>query len=117
LGQALGALLTGELYSHYGEKATLSLKYLMQHTQFGAGKIWDGNVDKLEAVAGISRSDAFAKLQAVLGLPGPQVTKILLDPYHPPSHIWLPLAGIGIVAAIALAIFGQRAKRWHDMNA
>jgi hypothetical protein len=31
--------------------------------------------------------------------------------------VWLPFAVIGVGAIIALAIFGQLAKRWKDMNA
>ena len=42
---------------------------------------------------------------------------LLWDKYYPQYKVWLPFAAIGVLAAIALAIFGQMAKRWKDMNA
>jgi hypothetical protein len=48
----------------------------------------------------------------------PQVaTQRLWDTYDPQYRVWLPFAAIGVAATIALAIFGQMAKRWKDMNA
>ena len=44
-------------------------------------------------------------------------TRLLWEKYHPQYHVWIPFAVIGILAAIALAIFGQMAKKWKDMNA
>ena len=44
-------------------------------------------------------------------------TKLLWEKYDPQYRVWLPFAGIGLVAIIALAIFGQMAKRWKDMDA
>jgi hypothetical protein len=44
-------------------------------------------------------------------------TQLLWDKYDPQYRTWIPFAAIGVVAAIALAIFGQLAKRWKDMNA
>src|SRR5262249_23862420 len=55
LGQGIGAAIAGWLYNNYGEKATLALKYLMQHTALGAGKSWDGHVSSLATVLGVSR--------------------------------------------------------------
>ena len=95
----------------------LALKYLYEHTPFGEGKAWDGDVDTLEGVLGVPRTEAFAKLQEVLGREGPEVTRILWETYDPQYYTWLPFAAIGVVAAIALAVFGQMAKRWSDMNA
>jgi hypothetical protein len=46
-----------------------------------------------------------------------KTTKLLWDKYDPQYHVWIPFAAIGVVAIIALAIFGQMAKRWADMNA
>ncbi len=117
LGQALGGPLTSFLYGRWGEKANLSLKYLLQHTPWGAGRNWDGSVASLEQATGVTRSDAFAKLQSVLGKSGHDVTRLLWETYHPQYYVWLPLAGIGVFAAIALAIFGRMARRWNDMNA
>ena len=117
LGVGLGSYIAGQVYGHWGEKATLALKYLMQHTPFGQGKGWDGSVGALEAASGVKRTEAFAKLQEVLGVDGVQATQLLWDTYQPQYHVWIPFAVIGVLAAIALAIFGQMAKRWKDMNA
>jgi hypothetical protein len=116
IGVAAGNWIAGYVYGHYGEKATLALKYLMTQTSFGADKVWNGSVSTLEAAAGIQRTAAFATLQEVLNIDGQQATALLWQTYHP-QLIWLPFAAIGVVAAIALAIFGQLAKRWRDMNA
>ncbi len=32
-------------------------------------------------------------------------------------HAWIPFASIGVLAAIAPAVYGKLAKRWSDMNA
>jgi MFS family permease len=117
VGVGFGSWLAGQVYGRFGEKATLALKYLMEKTPFGEGKSWDGSAKTLEAVTGIPRTEAFAKLQEVLGIDGVSATKLLWDAYHPQYKVWIPFAAIGVVAAIALAIFGQLAKRWKDMNA
>ena len=44
-------------------------------------------------------------------------TKLLWDKYNPQYKVWIPFAVIGVIATIALGIFGQMAKRWKDMNA
>jgi hypothetical protein len=44
-------------------------------------------------------------------------TRLLWDQYGPQYKVWLPFAAIGVLATIALGIFGQMAKRWADMNA
>ena len=117
VGVGFGSYMAGYVYGHFGEKATLALKYLIDKTPLGEGKAWDGSVATLEQVTGVSRTEAFTKLQEVLGIDGMQATQLLWDTYHPQYYVWLPFAAIGIVAAIALAIFGQLAKRWSDMNA
>jgi len=116
VGGACGSWLAGVVYGGYGEKAILSLKYLMQHTPFGQGKSWDGDVDTLEQATGVLRTEAFPKLMEVLNADGVEATQILWDTYQPQYHTWLPFAAIGVVAAIALYIFGRMAKRWKDMN-
>ncbi|MDR0965518.1 MAG: MFS transporter [Myxococcales bacterium] len=113
IGGFVGAKMAGFLYGHYGEKATLSLKYLAAH----ANAEWDGSLATLEAATGVARKDAFLKLQEVTGLDAVQATQMLWDTYSPHTHVWLPFVVIGVAATIALAIFGQMAKRWKDMNA
>ena len=53
----------------------------------------------------------------MLGIDGVAATRLLWDTYDPQYYVWLPFAAIGVVATIALAIYGQMAKRWKDMNA
>ncbi|MFH1998907.1 MAG: MFS transporter [Planctomycetota bacterium] len=116
IGGAFGALIAGKVYGSYGEKATLALKYLVEHAPMDAGLSWDGNADTLEQVTGIARTDAFEKLTQTLGVDGVEATRILWETYSPQYHTWIPFASIGIVAAVALYIFGVMAKRWKDMN-
>jgi MFS family permease len=117
IGGFVGSKLAGYVYGHWGEKATLALRYLAEHTPVGVGKEWDGRVATLEDALGLSRTDAVVKLQEVAGLDAQQVTQLLWETYSPQYAVWLPFAAIGVVAAIALAIFGQMAKRWSDLNA
>ncbi len=117
IGGGFGNYIAGKLYNRVGEKATLALKYLMEETPFGEGKTWDGSVHTLEQAAGVPRTEAFARLQEVLGVDGPTATRILWDAYDPQYKVWIPFAAIGVAAAIALAIYGKLAKRWSDMNA
>lgn len=117
VGVGIGSYIAGIVYGHYGEKATLALKYLAEKTEFGAGKAWDGSVATLESTLGVSRTEAFIKLQEVLGEGPVQCTRLLWETYNPQYHVWIPFASVGVLAAIALAIYGQLAKRWKDMNA
>lgn len=117
IGAGLGNYISGLAYGHFGEKAILALKFLAQHTPFGQGKNWDGSVGSLEKTLGVTRTDAFAKLKEVLGQDANACTQLLWDTYHPQYYVWIPFAVMGVIAAMALAIFGQMAKRWSDMNA
>jgi MFS family permease len=117
VGTFVGSWLAGQIYGTYGEKANLALKYLAEKTSFGLGKGWDGSMGTLEATLGVTRPEAFAKLQEVTGLDPTAATNLLWDTYSPHLHVWLPFAAIGVVAFVALAVFGQMAKRWKDMNA
>jgi len=117
VGQYLGSLLAGYVYGHYGEKAVLALRYLAEHTPFGADRGWNGNMHSLEEVLGVTRPAAMAKLQEITGLDASSATRLLWETYHPQLHVWVPFAAIGVVAAIALWGFGRRARRWSDMNA
>jgi len=51
LGQSVGAKIAAWQYGNYGEKAMLSLRYLVEKTPFVQGRSWDGDVNTLEAVA------------------------------------------------------------------
>jgi MFS family permease len=117
IGGFVGSKMAGYLYGHYGEKATLALKYLAQHTPFGQGKGWDGSIATLESTLGVTRMEAVVKLQEVTGLNAVEVTKLLWDTYSPQFYVWIPFAAIGMAAIVALVIFSQMAKRWSDMDA
>lgn len=116
IGGAIGAKLTGYLYGHYGEKATLALRYLAERTEFGAGQHWDGQIDSLEATLDIDRSGAMDKLQDVLGIDASAVTKLLWETYHPQYHFWIPILAIGLISIVGFAMFGRKPERWADMN-
>lgn len=119
IGGFTGSILAGELYGNYGDKAVLAQKYLLQHTELGEGKraLWDGTVQKLDEVLGVTRPEAMDTLQQYLGKSAPEVTQLLWDTYSPHLNVWLPFAAIGATAIVALIIFNQLAKRWKDMNA
>ncbi|MBW2732663.1 MAG: MFS transporter [Deltaproteobacteria bacterium] len=116
LGVGIGSKLAGSLYGNWGEKASLALKYLMEHTPFGRGRNWDGSMVTLEQATGIERAHAFTQMQQILQIDGVEANRLLWETYAP-YRIWYVFVAIGAVAAIALYIFGQLAKRWKDMNA
>jgi MFS family permease len=116
-GGFVGSILAGKIYNQWGEKAVLALKYIAQHTEYGKARVWDGSVASLESAMGVPRTEAFVKLQELTGLDPVQATQLLWDTYNPQYYVWIPIAAIGVAAIIALAIFGQMAKRWKDMNA
>jgi MFS family permease len=117
VGVYLGSTLAGYVYGHFGEKAVLALKYLATQTAFGVGKGWDGNVKTLETALGVKRTEAMAKLQEVTGLDPVAATRLLWDTYHPNTKVWIPFALVGVISAVALWVFGRKAKKWSDMNA
>ena len=117
LGGVAGSKLAAFLYGNYGEKATLALRYLAEHTSFKGNQNWDGSVASLETALGVSRTDAMLKLQEVLGLDATAATNLLWNTYQPQYFVWLPIVAMGVLAAAAMAVFGHRAKRWADMDA
>jgi MFS family permease len=117
VGVYIGSKVAGYVYGHYGEKAVLALRYLAEKTPFGEGKGWNGDISQLEAVLGVKRTAAMAKLTEVTGMDALTATHTLWDTYGPQYHVWIPFACIGVVAAFALWLFGRMAKRWSDLNA
>jgi hypothetical protein len=109
--------MAGYVYGNFGEKAVLALRYIAEHTPFGQAKAWNGNVQQLEQCLGITRPQAMARLQELTGTDSIQATRLLWDSYSPHLYVWIPFAVIGLMAAVALWIFGRMAKRWSDMNA
>lgn len=116
VGVYFGSAIAGYVYGQYGEKAVLALRYIAEHTPFGQGRGWNGDVATLEATLGLQRSGAMARLQEITGQDAVAVTQVLWETYHP-HYIWIPFALIGAVASVGLWIFGRMAKRWSDMNA
>ncbi len=117
IGGFAGSKMAGYIYGHFGEKAVLAQRYLMEHTGLGQGKTWDGDATTLDTALGIERTQAFAKLMEVQALDAQAATQLLWDTYDPHLWVWIPFASIGAVAAVALLIFGQMAKKWKDMDA
>lgn len=116
VGVFLGSWIAGLVYGRYGEKAVLALRYLAEKTPMGIGKNWNGDVTTLEAVLGVKRTQAMLKLQEITGMDATTATQQLWDTYSP-QHIWIPFALIGVLAAIAIWVFGRCARHWQDMNA
>jgi len=116
VGVYFGSAIAGYVYGRFGEKAVLALRYIAEHTPFGQGKAWDGNMATLEATLGLKRSGAMAKLQELTGLDAVDATQLLWNTYDP-HYVWIPFALVGAAAAVGLWIFGRAAKRWSDMNA
>jgi MFS family permease len=117
VGVYVGSKLAGYVYGHFGEKAVLALRYLAEKTPFGQDKSWNGDLTTLETILGVKRTEAMAKLQEVTGLDPLAATRMLWDTYDPHLHVWIPFAVIGVIAAVALWVFGRMARRWNDMNA
>ncbi|MBK6764792.1 MAG: hypothetical protein IPG71_00390 [bacterium] len=108
IGGFFGSKLAGYLYGNFGEKAVLAQKYILEHTQIGAGKSWDRDPESLSTLLGVQRTEAFAKLQDLTSTTAPQATQLLWDTYSPQYAVWFPFAVIGVLAVIALIIFSQR---------
>lgn len=117
IGVYAGSKLAGYVYGHYGEKAVLALRYLAEKTPFGQGKNWDGSVATLQETLGVTRTEAMNKLVEVTGTTHAQATQMLWDTYSPHIHVWVPFAAVGVLAAMALWVFGRMAKKWSDMDA
>ncbi|MBU0509410.1 MFS transporter [bacterium] len=117
IGGFFGSKLAGHVYGHYGEKAVLAQRYLLEHTPLGQGKSWNGDPDVLAGLLGVSRTEAMVKLQEATGLNAVEATNLLWNTYSPHLYVWIPFACVGVVAVVALVIFSRMAKRWSDMNA
>ncbi len=82
-----------------------------------AAKDWTRNADHARWLLRMSVPEAQARASVELKNNSLATTNLLWDKYHPQYMVWIPFASIGILATIALAVFGQMAKRWKDMNA
>ncbi len=82
-----------------------------------SAKDWTKAPDQAARLLGLNFFEARVLVAAEIDDAPNTTTRILWDIYSPQYHVWIPFAAIGVLAAIALAIFGQMAKRWADMNA
>lgn len=80
-------------------------------------KDWSRSHKEAAELLALNPFEAKAVVAAEVNLAAQSVTKLLWNEYKPQYFVWLPFATIGILAAIALAIFGHKAKKWSDMNA
>ncbi len=119
IGQGFGALLAAWLYGNWGEKAILSQKYLVQHTDYLKAKglgAWDGQVATLtETLGGVDRTKAYEVMKSYTGMNGTDATNLLWNTYDP-WLVWLPIAGLGLLSTIGLIVFARMARKWNDMN-
>lgn len=80
-------------------------------------KDWSNASDQAARLSRLNVFEARALAAAEANSAAQTATKMLWEKYNPNAHVWLPIVAIGIVATIALGVFGQMAKRWNDMNA
>jgi hypothetical protein len=80
-------------------------------------KDWAATPRQAAQLLGLNPYEAAAMVSAELGEAPKKSTQLLWRTYHPQYKVWIPFASIGVLATIALAVFGQMAKRWTDMNA
>ncbi len=100
IGWGIGSLYAGNVYERMGEKANLAIRYLEEHNL---------------VTEAVDRTDAFARLQEVLGQNAAEVTRLLWNTYDP-YKLWYQFAAIGILAAIGIFFYGRAAHRWESAD-
>ena len=80
-------------------------------------KDWSQTPDQAAQLLGLNPFEARSLAAAEVNNSALAATKLLWNNYHPQYRVWLPFAAIGVLATIALGVFGQMAKRWKDMDA
>ena len=80
-------------------------------------KDWSATPQQAAYLLGLNPFEARALVAAEVSSAALNATRLLWDKYDPQYKVWIPFAAIGVIATIALGIFGQMAKRWKDMNA
>jgi len=101
---------TDEAYEELADEQDLVLEVL-------EAKDWTAAPEQAARLLALNPFEARVLVAVEEGNATKGATQLLWDEYHPQYRVWLPFAAIGIAAIIALAIFGQMAKRWKDMNA
>jgi MFS family permease len=82
-----------------------------------SAKDWSKSPDLAARVLELNLYEARRLVAAEVNNAAQKATSLLWEAYSPQYKVWIPFAAIGVGATIALAIFGQMAKRWKDMNA
>ncbi len=82
-----------------------------------AEKNWTDDPEQAARLLRLNPFEARALAAAEMNNAAVTTTQLLWKQYHPQYKVWIPFASIGVIAAIALYIFGRLAKRWSDMNA
>jgi dipeptide/tripeptide permease len=118
VGWALSAKVSGWVYEAQGEKANLALRYLAEKTPVGArlGGAGAVDVERLPALLGIDRTQAFETLLRTLHLDAATATRLLWDTYRP-YRLWYVFVSLGLASALGMVIYNQLAKRWAGANA
>ena len=80
-------------------------------------KDWSNASEQAARLLRLNPFEARALAAAEVNHAARTATQMLWDKYDPNRKVWLPIVAIGVIATIALGIFGQMAKRWKDMNA
>ena len=80
-------------------------------------KAWSKRPEQAAELLGLNPYEARAQAAAEVAGAYVRCTQVLWNEYDPQYKVWIPFASIGVLAIIALGIFGQMAKRWQDMNA
>jgi MFS family permease len=91
IGLSLGGLIGGWLYNHYGEKAMLAKRYLLEHYK----------------ISDISLHDSFTKLSEMMHIKGMALTQLLRETYFP-DQIWIPFIALGILCSVGMYLVGRR---------
>lgn len=82
-----------------------------------ANKDWSRSPEQAARLLRLNPFEARARAATEINDAANATTRMLWTTYAPQYKVWIPFAAIGVVAMIALAVFGQMAKRWADMNA
>ena len=80
-------------------------------------KDWSNASEQAAGLLRLNPFEARALAAAEVNHAAQAATQLLWNKYKPNQFVWLPIVAIGVLATIALGIFGQMAKRWNDMNA
>jgi MFS family permease len=92
LGLAIGSLLGGYIYKHFGEKSSLAQKYL--YTYFP---------NELN----INHSNALNRLMELKNIDFIEATELLYNYYHP-NLIWIPFLIIGLISIVFFYLYKKR---------